>query len=181
MGENTDLEDFDDSVKSTLDSDDLLERIFRENSWKYFHIHADQRLKLFQFYVTISTAIFGGIVLSITSEKSETPSAILGVLMVFFSLLFWKLDLRARTLVKNAEEAIKVLDSRHNLPDMYGDPNPLMLFQRDDFIMQGRSKNSPPKSRRYSYSDCFEWVFCIVGGVGLIIAVWQVWESFTGC
>ena len=166
---------------SSVDHNDILERIFRDNAWKYFHLHASQRLRLFQFYIAISTAISGALVLAATSSDiSALVSAFLASLLSLFSFLFWKLDLRTRTLVKNAEEAIKLLDSRHNLSDIDGDPNPLMLFQRDDFILQGRSKNSPPISRRYSYSRCFEWVFRIVGGTGLIVAILQLYKLFCG-
>lgn len=101
--------------------------------------------------------------------------AALGVLLTFLSFVFWKLDHRTRRLVKNAEDALKVLDSRHALPDVDGGPHPLRLFSRDDHFTKDAPRY-PLWSGYFSYSRCFEWVFIGFALAGAVSAVWCLWK-----
>ncbi len=149
---------------------DYLERTFRSNSWKHFQIHADHRLRAFQFYITISTALMGAGLL--TSRSSENASILItiGLFVAFFSFIFWRLDKRTRTLVQNAERAIKFLDNQYELEDVDAAPHPLKLFERDDHIMQ-ESLCKRILSGQFSYSDCLGLVFGIIGSIGLFSAL----------
>ena len=140
---------------------------FREYAWDYFQLHAEQRLKAFQFFITLATAIVGGFLLLFRYGQAHKWAAVLGVLLIFLSFVFWKLDLRTRGLVKNAEAALKYLDSAHDLPDIDGDPNPLRLFTRDDHETSKVSKLSL-LSGHFSYSRCFEWVFAMFALLGAL-------------
>ena len=64
--------------------DARVEGIFRDSAGKYFMVHADQRLKLFQFYITLCTALLatGGLLI-----RLEEPKVLLVILGVFPSLL----------------------------------------------------------------------------------------------
>ncbi len=152
--------------------DDALENIFREYALKYFQIHADQRMRVFQFYIAISTALFGAGILMMRLEQSQAILVVSGLLTSFFSFIFWRLDCRIKGLIKNAENAIKFLDDSHGLQDFDGSPNPLKLFARDDFLVQLRK--SPGVLRKLapsSYGDCFNWVFAVVGMLGGFFAI----------
>ena len=109
-----------------------IQDVFRESAWRHFTIHAEQRLKMFQFYITISTALLGGGVLLIRTGQNAIALVLLSFLASFFSFVFWKLEVRTRILVKNAEDAIKYLEVACDLPDVDGQPNPLKIFTRDD-------------------------------------------------
>ena len=157
---------------------DAMNNIYRESAWKHFSVHADQRLKMFQFYITISTALLGGVILLYRTGENAEALLILCFLISFFSFVFWKLEKRTSTLVKNAEDAIKYLDSSVDVPDIEGQPNPLKLFTRDDFRTQN-SKNLSHFSH-FSYHRCFVWVFVaigVLGAIGMFIGFMQIFCS----
>ena len=148
-----------------MDHSDLQDT-FRESAWRHFEIHAEQRLKMFQFYITISTALLGGGVLLMRTDQHAIALILLGFLASFFSFVFWKLEVRTRVLVKNSEDAINFLDSSWDIPDVNGQPSPLKLFTRDDFRTQRRKRCCT--HWYFSYHRCFVLVFIIIGILGLL-------------
>ena len=151
-----------------------LQDVFRENAWRHFTIHAEQRLKMFQFYITISTALLGGGILLFRTGQNAIALTLLSFLASFFSFVFWKLEVRTRKLVKNAEDAIKYLDACYGIPDVDGQPSPLKLFTRDDFLTQ-RTKRRSALSH-FSYYKCFVLVFAVIGILGVLGMVYGVTE-----
>ena len=152
------------------DAEDL-DRVFRDYAWKYFALHADQRLKTFQFFITLATAISGGALLSLRDKQIHGKwFAILGLLLSFISFIFWKLDVRTSGQVKRAEDALKFLDARHDLPDIQGQPHPLAVFARDDYFTK-RVKGCSPRTGHFSYRRCFKYVFLVFGLIGLFLVV----------
>ena len=152
-----------------------LQKVLRESAWRHFTIHAEQRLKMFQFYITISTALLAGGVLLLRTGENAIALVLLGFLACFFSFGFWKLEVRTRILVKNAEDAIKHLDDSHDIPDVDGQPNPLKLFTRDDFRIQ--KSNWYCAIWYFSYHKCFSVVFTVVailGALGMIYGLTEV-------
>lgn len=147
-----------------------LDEIFREYAWDYFALHAEQRLKTFQFYVTLSTALVGGFLLLVRYGQNYKWMGVLGLLLAFLSGVFAKLDQRTRRMVKNAEEALNFLDAQHALPDVDGTPHPLRLFARDDHFTTN-AKRWPLTTGHFSYSRCFKWVFTVFASVGALTAL----------
>ena len=148
--------------------------VYRDSAWRHFVIHADQRLKMFQFYITISTALIGGGVLLIRTDHNAIGLVLLGFLASFFSFVFWKLEVRTRNLVKNAEDAIKHLDESSEVPDLDGEPSPLKLFTRDDFRAKRTKQRSIPS--HFSYHRCFVWVFAVIGFLGTVGMIYGIAE-----
>ena len=97
---------------------DAIETIFRDSAWKYFTVHANQRLKLFQFYITICSALLAAGGLVIRLDEYMPLLVFLGGFTAFVSFIFWKLDCRTNFLVKRGEEALKTLDDRHDIPNI---------------------------------------------------------------
>lgn len=147
-----------------------IDETFREYAWDYFSLHADQRLRAFHFYITLSTALVGSFLLLLRYGQSHKWLAVLGVLLTFFSFLFAKLDRRTRDMIKHAEEALKFLDSKHDLPDQDGRAHPLKLFNRDDEHTR-EAAQWPLVDGHFSYSRCFRWVFNVFGVTGLAAAI----------
>ena len=58
-----------------------LEETFRVYAWGYFQLHAEQRLKAFQFFITLATAIVGGSVLLLRYGQGYMWMAVLGFLL----------------------------------------------------------------------------------------------------
>ena len=161
-----------------MDSPDT-NQIYRENAWRHFAIHADHRLKMFQFYITISTALLGGALLLFRSSQNNVAIVLLSFLASFFSFVFWKLEARTRVLVRNAEDAIKYLDESIELPYIDDEPNPLKLFARDDFRNAG---NAGVSWFRFTYHHCFALVFAVIaclGALGVAYGLIQLFSTTT--
>lgn len=158
-----------------MDNSDL-QQIYRDSAWKHFAIHAEQRLKMFQFYITISTALLGGGVLLLRTGEVGVGIILVGFLGSFFSFVFWQLEARTRILVKNAEDAISYIDDSLNIPNVDCEPSPLELFARDEFRTRqyGRFALS-----HYSYHTSFVLVFAVNGGLGVIGVIYGVTHMFT--
>ena len=156
-----------------MDHSDLQD-VFRESAWRHFGIHAEQRLKMFQFYITISTALLGGGVLLIRTGQNAIALMLLSFLASFFSFVFWRLEVRTRILIKIAEDAIKYLEGSCDVPDVDGQPSPLKLFTRDDFRTQSSKRRSVLSY--FSYHKCFELVFAVIGVLGAFGMIYGLTE-----
>ena len=88
----------------------------------------------------------------------------LGILLAVLSGVFWKLEQRTRYLVKNAEKALKYLDSQEEFADEQEVPHVLRLFDHDDHVVTGRVGHA-------SYSWCLSAVFLIFAGLGILLAI----------
>lgn len=152
---------------------ETLEETFRSYAWDYFALHADHRLRAFHFYILLSTALLGGFVISTQKGGFCEWMAAFGLLLIFFSFVFWKMDNRTRQLVKNAESALKFLDAQHGLPDEHDLPHPLRLFSRET-AETAKLKRYPLTEAHFSYARCFRWVFGMFSLVGLAIAITSI-------
>ncbi len=148
----------------------------RTYAWAYFALHADQRMKLFNFFLILS-----GLILSAFSAvRGMVPGAkavaLLPLLLVLSAFIFWRLEERTRRLVKNGEDALRFLDEQWSLealPDKT--PHYLRLFERDDYFMEVIKKRWWAKCRvPVSYADSFRITYVMIGSVGAVLAVW-VW------
>lgn len=146
---------------------------FREYAWGYFELHAQQRLQLFEFYITLSTATLAGFFALIQVSDGHPLLSLVGFALSFFSFVFWKLELRTRALVKNAEEALKHLDAQHSLADVSGAPHPLRMFDRDDHFTS-RAKKRSITTGHFSYARSFRWVFIFFASLGLLLGGWAL-------
>ncbi len=151
--------------KASLD-----EGALREYAWDYFALHAEQRLKAFQFYISLATAVVGGFFLLLRDGHAHKWMAALGVVLLLLSFVFWKLDGRTRWLVKNAENALEFLDAQHALQDIEGVPHPLRLFTRDDYYTK-QVAPFPVWTARFTYARCFRWLFLGFSLLGVVETV----------
>ncbi|HYJ92297.1 MAG TPA: hypothetical protein VEV84_13385 [Pyrinomonadaceae bacterium] len=80
---------------------------FRQQAWDYFAIHASQRLTTFNFYLVIATLLTTGILASFQKQyEIRFAGIVLGLLLLIFSFVFWKLDQRNKHLIRHAEKAL---------------------------------------------------------------------------
>jgi hypothetical protein len=145
---------------------DTQQKLFREYAWDYFALHAEQRLKAFNFYIIFCAVVIGGFATIVSRNPLSTQYTFLPLLLIFFSFVFWKLDQRTSTLVKNGEQAIKYLDSLA-LAIEPEEAKVLALFTGDDNHTQALPKY-PLIGGYFSYKRVFNWVFFVMGLVGLL-------------
>lgn len=146
----------------------------RQYAWDYFHFHAGQRLKTFEFYIVIATVFLSGYAISLKEDNLMPIGIILGLLLTILSFVFWKLDVRNRQLIKNSEKALKIVEKGFDLERTGDTPHTFELFNYDEFnIKQKRSKSySLFWQRHFSYSNCFDFVFGAFAILGVIATLW---------
>lgn len=137
----------------------------RDYAWKYFSLHAEQRLKTFHFFVILSTVITGGILTIAKDIINVGYAAPLAYLLSILTFVFYKLDLRNKELIKHGENALKTLEEILNIPNTNTEPHILKLFINEEW--KTNKKTRFPKASllksHLSYSDCFNIVFFSFG------------------
>ena len=148
-------------------TEDLLLK-YREYHYNYFSLLAGQRLKTFNFFIIISTILFGAYVNTFKEEVS-CFACILPYLLSILSFIFWKLDTRTKYMIKSAENAIKYIDDSL-LPNSDSNyPNILNILRIDDLKMDHqKQRNLGLLNKNCSYSTCFNIIFLLIGVLGII-------------
>lgn len=63
-----------------------------EHIWKYFELHAQQRMTVFNFYIAITGLLAAGIGVTLQQGgKYVLFTSLMGVFVAFISFIFWKL------------------------------------------------------------------------------------------
>ena len=138
----------------------------RKHAWEYFKLHAEQRTRVFNFYVLLTVAMVAGL-LTVLKEAPAVPYAAsaICVMIVFFSFIFLQLDTRTRSLIANAERTLLVLEEDERLPDSPdGAPHPGRLFTREAYERKRASENNVV----WTYTHCFRTVFIVMGILGVV-------------
>lgn len=138
-----------------------INKLASEHAWRYFELHAQQRINVFNFYIAITGLLAAGIGFSLQQGgKYYYLCTLLGIFMTFISIIFWKLDARVSTLIKKAEKALREIE---------------LEFESDNqkiFIIDYNEQDSKVgKSLNWSYGKCFRLSFFIVGNIGLILTL----------
>lgn len=132
-----------------------------EHIWKYFELHAQQRMTVFNFYIAITGLLAAGIGVTLQQGgKYVLFTSLMGVFVVFISFIFWKLDQRVSILIKNAEIALQDLECQF--------PNEKLRI-----ITKDNSSNLLNLGIRssWTYGKCFRISFVIVGLMGVLLAI----------
>jgi hypothetical protein len=144
---------------------------FRKYAWDFFDLHAAQRLKTFQFYITLSAALIGGL-FAFNHDASTPPRnwmIAIGLSLSFLSFIFYKLDVRTKELISVAVKALEFLDAQYGFENIDGKPHPLRLFDVNNAQIESHPTWPITKSH-FTYTRCFQWVFTSFGTSGLLLA-----------
>ncbi|WP_319466447.1 hypothetical protein [uncultured Pseudodesulfovibrio sp.] len=137
----------------------------RQSLWDYFSLHADQRLKSFNFFLILSAIVVGAFVNSIKDGNVHKASAILPLILSVSSYIFWKLDERTKLMIKYSEKGIKFIEDVFFKGEC-GQEGPTCIFNYDDSL-----KNERLAGGVYSYSNCFNVLFVLFMLIGLVAFV----------
>ena len=140
----------------------------RDHAWKYFLLHADQRIKTFNFFL-ILCALISGALTTILKDANDIKVGIpLALLLTFLSFIFWKIDLRNKQLISHGENALKCLEDLYEVIDESNAPNLLKVFNCEE----QKTKRLKQNSFYFTYSTCFHLVFLVFGIAGIVVAGW---------
>ncbi|WP_174865877.1 hypothetical protein [Pectobacterium polaris] len=129
-----------------------------EHLWKYFEIHAQQRMIVFNYFIVIAGATVTGIGFCIQQgSKYNYLASSLGIFLLVLSFIFWKLDQRVSILVKLAETALIDFEEKY-------ENNSFKLFKNEKestSILRGVTSV-------WTFGKCFRYTFSIMGYIGFI-------------
>lgn len=141
-----------------------------DHAWRYFELHAKQRLTLFNFFVVLSGLIAAAWGTAMTAEEPlPTVGAIMGIVLAFSSIIFWKLDQRNAFLTKRAESLMAKAEERLFQPDD-------CLFGCEDADSQSE-REGYPILRQWSHGESLRIVFVIMGLAGILGAGYSIWPA----
>ncbi len=147
----------------------------RNHAWDYFALHAQQRISVFQFFISIETALITAAFLTLQYRKElDNPSwpVVLGPAIIIFSFVFWKIDQRTRDLIIRAEASLKQIECEicKSLP-----PSICLPFSEDP-----QAKNDPSFSAfplfpgRLTYSQAFGTIYLVSAFFGCLFFVLSI-------
>lgn len=134
-------------------------KLMLEHAWKYFELHAQQRITVFNFYLAISGLVSTGIGICLQQGGAfNYISSFLCLFLMFVSFIFWKLDQRVSLLIKEAEKTLSIIERTIAQPTLH-------LFDKDN-------NNTALKNgimSVWTYGRCFRCAFVIVGYSSFIL------------
>lgn len=152
--------------------DPSLQSEIRNHCWSYFSLHAQQRISVFQYYVTLQSALFGVALFAIQNSSIQglRPLAFVGLFIFILAFVFWKIDSRTRSLIKNAELSLLKIEKYfdQNWPNGFAE----LPFHNDPQNSPDGLKFLPLWSGTLSYTKSFNIIYFISGSAGLALSVW---------
>ena len=144
-----------------------------EHLWRYFALHAQQRISIFNFFVVLSGVISAAIGGALEANRPLTTFVvILGLLLPLLSFVFWRLDQRNSDLVKISERALR-RSEESCLPDY------ARIFVRETLA---GTNAAPAEDRftqtRWTFRRSFNLVFIVMGATGTLASCFSVYQWF---
>jgi hypothetical protein len=133
-----------------------------EHAWRYFALHAGQRMSIFNYFLVLSSIVAAGLASCIQRNGPfQLLGAGLGALLALVAFTFWKLDQRTSFLIKHAENAIAELE--HGFPIQCS----RLISAEQEHTKKNLSAASRFK-RLWTYGRSFRLVFAVMGFVGIV-------------
>jgi hypothetical protein len=127
-----------------------------EFAFKWFELHADQRLKVFNFFLIIAGICVAGFFTAMQARNSVAASFI-SIVLILVCFCFKQLDLRTAQLVEIGEDYLR---------DWLGHKNKIIGSTNVNLIVRA------DKTRRcLSYRQVFNLLFSLFALVGLLGAI----------
>ncbi len=139
-----------------------------EHAWKYFQLHAAQRIAVFNFFVAASGLQTAGLIYSLRGGYGTAAYSIAaGISLALLSVVFWKLDRRVSAMIKVSEEVIvKIEGSCIDEPQ-----NRVMSMEQ-----QTADATNYSLFGNWTYGQAFRRIFVVVGAVGILGAAFGGWQ-----
>lgn len=139
-----------------------------EHLWRYFALHAGQRMSIFNFFLILASLVAAGLASCLQRNGPfQLFGALLGFTLALISFTFWKLDQRTSFLIKVAEEAIIELEGAFPIEAsriVSQEANRTKAAVSSGFILW----------RLWTYGTALRVVFFAMGLVGFGGAIWSL-------
>ena len=135
-----------------------------DHAWRYFELHAQQRMTVFNFYIAITGLLAAGVGFSMQQGgKYVYLSSVIGLFIVFISFIFLKLDERVSMLIKSGEAGLERFERELSIQECR-----IVKNDSDNNLMNNGVQSV------WSYGRCFRLAFLIVGVSGLVLCILPV-------
>lgn len=132
-----------------------------EHAWKYFELHSNQRITLFNYFLFIMAGL--GTAVGVTLQASSKFSYVgvfISIFIIVVSVVFWKLDQRTSFLIKQSEQVFKKLERNSSID--------IGIFCNEDANLERINKDKVFINKIITYGLVFRSTFLITGLVGLV-------------
>jgi hypothetical protein len=137
-----------------------------DHAWRYFALHAQQRISVFNFFIVLSGILATGIGAGLQAGKPMAlVVAILGALLALFSFVFYRLDGRGSELVKLAEDSLIASENR------------CMPAYARIIADEGKSRASAPNT--WTFGESFRLIFRVMGIAGFVASICALYRLAT--
>ncbi|MDH2518611.1 MULTISPECIES: hypothetical protein [Acinetobacter calcoaceticus/baumannii complex] len=132
-----------------------------EHAWKYFELHSNQRITMFNYFLFIIAGLGTSIgVILQTSKNLSYVGIFLSILSIIVSIIFWKLDQRTSFLIKQSEAVFKRLE--RNSPIDIG------IFCNEEANLEKNNIDKCFITKIVTYGLIFRTIFIITGMIGCL-------------
>lgn len=150
------------------EEDKLTENDFLNVLWNYFSLHANQRMQLLHFYILLETFVITGFLTFFQlSGDFKAIRVLLSGSIIFFSLVFKGLDVRAKEMIKYSENAIRYIEKKYILK-YNGD---IMIFCIEEEETAHARRENWLTRNFLSYSKLFNCIYFFFTAIGFVCIV----------
>jgi hypothetical protein len=149
-------------MTADIQDGDVSTRDMLEHTWRYFALHAQQRISIFNFFLILSGLVAAGLAACVQRRGTiQLLGAGLGALLCLVSFTFYKLDQRSSFLIKHSENAIAELEQLFPIVGAR-----LVFSERHRTAAAASSRFAA--TRLWTYGTAFRLVFVVMGSVGIV-------------
>jgi hypothetical protein len=129
-----------------------------EHAWRYFELHAAQRMSMFNYFLVLFGLVSAGLAGALQADGAlRVAGVFLGIALTVTTHVFGKLDERSSFLVKHAEAALREAEAA--VPLAVG-----RLF----FHEPGETEDARALAKIWTYGTSFRLIFCVARLVGIL-------------
>lgn len=137
-----------------------------DHAWRYFELHASQRMTVFNFFTVLAGFITAGIGVTFQGSQPFAAAGVaLGMLLASLAFIFWKLDQRAAFFVKHAEAAQAIAERRL--------PEATRVFTNEPAILSEHRQRSSFFIKPWTFGSSFRLVFLVAAVIGVSASVFS--------
>lgn len=149
----------------------LAENDFLEILWQYFSLHASQRIQMLNFYIVLETFLLTAwLTLLQVDTGFSFPRIIIGIALILFSIVFYVLDIRTKSMIKLCEESLSKVEK--NYIKQFGKKYMIFNLERDNTADE--RKKSKLKRWFLSYSKLLRVIYGFFALTGILAIIMEL-------
>lgn len=135
-----------------------------EHAWKYFELHSQQRMTVFNFYVAAIGLLIAGS--GICLQQGGNFIYLISLLgtgitfITFITFIFYKLDNRVSNLIKMSESALRSFEQNLLTPE-------LKIFTNE----YNEHTDNRVFLSEWTYGKCFRVTFYVLAHIGFLLMI----------